>query len=289
MLADHLNSASQYFLKSLEKIASKNNGTFEVDINIQDNALNVILQEIEENSIKIDILSTKLDYENFQESFESIGNTIKGIKWLAIKHFGQFLPFFNVINLGNIRKKHPNCFPLLEAIEIKSDGWSYLTDVNEFLDSGIVLQWAKKDGLFVTCNLQAHCVRNDFDYDYGINSNQDDNQDQDNINLFGVLCNIVYSLLIEKMVPMDISITLITMNKLCNKTEAQDIFRQNFNQGKILKEYNAPVLNEKQQKYCQSLINPIVTLVNCDEHGYIFVLRVANARVVWKENAVKGM
>lgn len=163
------------------------------------------------------------------------------------------------------RNDNPNFLPSLQAIEITNvtdDEYAALHHVNQFLGSNLILQWARNN-LFVKCVLLV-IVCNGFGDDY---------------DLFAAFCGVLYSFVMEKLVPIDISI------RFCELTEdGKNRLRKAYslclhlNKEKILNKYKPPPLNKNKNKCWQVLKNPIVRLHAYEENQY--TIHVANACAV---------
>ena len=252
-----------YFLKCLCSIVRKNAGRFELDLTRPISPKGMVRRMVETN-VKIDVLTMRLHCDDDDDRSLSIEESMYDVKLLRIDQNDEDLSNITKIDLYG-KNGNMELFPSIEVLEIISDEYkSFLDDINKFLGSNIITKWSS-NGLFLRCIWYVSFKGNQHDID-----------------LFAVLCGILYSLLTEKMIPMDISVELdrIKSPQVINRTK--NAYLSHLNKENISKKYQQPILNEKHRKFCQALSNPIVTFsaTSDDNERYTYTLRVANARVI---------
>ena len=253
-----INDNTLYFLVSLCKIVSKNNGSnIEINLCNDTDVISAMQWFTCTNNIKVDVLSIYLNHHT-AKLFETIGTQMSDLKHIKIKQSMSFAQHVHEINFDKI-KTNCNFFPSLKVIEYEHGSYvPMVSELDEFLNSKVILQWAKNDILVI------------FDVRCNVYRPRDPTSNLRDIFAF------LYSLLIEQSVLIDIRIQF--NSRSWDFTRIEDKYWSYFNREKMIKEYKAPRLNEKQNKYYQPLINPNVTFVaDADENVFCLDIRVANA------------
>ena len=278
LMLTYMNDNTSYFLTSLCKIVSKNNES-KIEINLCQDIDIDILAAMQwftcTNNVKVDVLSIYLDHDT-GKLIETIGTQMNDLKCIKIKHGISLmgLQHSGEINFDQIKT---NCkfLPSLQVVLVEYDDDRHIlptaSEINKFLNSKVILQWALND-ILVICDLRCAC-----------NFSPDTSPIQNLYNIFADL----YSLLIEHLQSVLIDIRIQFSARNWDFTQAKDKYWSYFNRKRMTKEYKAPQLNEKQKNYYQSLINPIVKFIpQVNGNFSVLDIRVANACLLCKDSNV---
>ena len=278
---DGMNDSTSYFLTSLCKIVSKNNGKkIEIGLGKHTVGLEVTQRFICTNNIKVDVLSMYLN-DDSGKLIETIGTQMNDLKCIKIKWpwDASLVDDWREINFDQIKtncKFLPSIQVVMVEVEHDNEYPPRLSEINEFLNSKVILQWALND-ILIICDIKCKC---NVDDSWLISSFE---------NLFAFL----YQLLIEQGVLIDIRIEFIKSLDPPNWvvgdraegldfTQVKDKYWSYFNRNRMIKEYQPPQLNEKTKNYYQSMINPVIkykfTYPDKYKYNVVFLdIRVANA------------